>query len=161
MVKYGKEFRKNQFPEWKEKYFDYKSKKKMIKEFIKKKSEFDSEDFSVLSDLETWTTTFEESLDKDIKKVYIFFSNKERILYKQINESLHLKEDYENLELAGYLNEYKQLKSISELSLNMSYFVFYNLKAVIKILKKFDKKVVTLKNKDYQIKFNYIQTKLE
>ena len=161
MVNYGKEFRKNQFPEWKEKYFDYKSKKKMIKEFIKKKSEFDSEDFSVLSDLETWTTTFEESLDKDIKKVYIFFSNKERILYKQINESLHLKEDYENLELAGYLNEYKQLKSISELSLNMSYFVFYNLKAVIKILKKFDKKVVTLKNKDYQIKFNYIQTKLE
>ena len=161
MVKYGKEFRKNQFPEWKEKYFDYKSKKKMIKEFIKKKSEFDSEDFSVLSDLETWKTTFEECLDKDIKKVYIFFSNKERILYKQINESLHLKEDYENLELAGYLNEYKQLKSISELSLNMSYFVFYNLKAVIKILKKFDKKVVTLKNKDYQIKFNYIQTKLE
>ena len=80
MVKYGKEFRKNQFPEWKEKYFDYKSKKKMIKEFIKKKSEFDSEDFSVLSDLETWTTTFEESLDKDIKKVYIFFSNNERIL---------------------------------------------------------------------------------
>ena len=161
MVKYGKEFRKNQFPEWKEKYFDYKSKKKMIKEFIQKKSGFDSEDFSVLSDLETWSTTLEQSIDKDIKKVYIFFSNKERVLYKQINESLHLKNDYENLELSGYLNEYRQLKKVSELSLNMSHFVYYNLKAVIKILKKFDKKVVTVKNKDYYIKFNFIQTKLE
>lgn len=43
----------------------------------------------------------------------------------------------------------------------MSYFIFYNLKAVIKILKKFDKKIITPKFKDYQIKFVYIQTKIE
>ena len=161
MVKYGKEFRKNQNLEWKEKYFDYKAKKQLIKELIKKREGYAEDDFSLLSKLETWTQQFEECLDKDIKKVYIFFSNKERSLYKSINESLHLKEKYADLDLGLFLNEFKKLKEISELSLNLSHFIYYNLKAVIKILKKFDKKVITPKNKDYQIKIKYIQNKIQ
>ena len=161
MVKYGKEFRRNQNLEWRDKYFDYKAKKKMIKEYIKKKEGIASNDISFLADLEKWTGEFEQSLDKDIKKVYIFFANKERTLFKCLNESLHLKDSYGNFDLATYLNELKKLKELSDLSLKMSYFIFYNLKAVIKILKKFDKKVITPKNKDYQIRMNYIQTKIE
>ena len=161
MVKYGKEFRKNQNTEWKEKYFDYKGKKQMINKYIKEKEGYSDSDFSVLSELEKWSTEFEQSLDKDIKKVYIFFSGKERTLYKKINESLHLKKEDEILDLYGYLNVFKQLKELSELSLQMSYFIFYNLKAVIKILKKFDKKVIAQKNKDYQIRLSYIQKKIE
>ena len=161
MVKYGKEFRRNQNLEWRDKYFDYKAKKKMINEYIKKKEGIASNDISFLADLEKWTSEFEQSLDKDIKKVYIFFANKERTLFKRLNESLHLKDSYGNFDLATYLNELKKLKELSDLSLKMSYFIFYNLKAVIKILKKFDKKVITPKNKDYQIRMNYIQTKIE
>ena len=161
MVKYGKEFRRNQNLEWRDKYFDYKAKKKMIKEYIKKKEVIANNDISFLADLEKWTNEFEQSLDKDIKKVYIFFANKERTLFKCLNESLHLKDSYGNFDLATYLNELKKLKELSDLSLKMSYFIFYNLKAVIKILKKFDKKVITPKNKDYQIRMNYIQTKIE
>ena len=161
MVKYGKEFRRNQNLEWRDKYFDYKAKKKMINEYIKKKEGIANNDISLLADLEKWTSEFEQSLDKDIKKVYIFFANKERTLFKCLNESLHLKDSYGNFDLATYLNELKKLKELSDLSLKMSYFIFYNLKAVIKILKKFDKKVITPKNKDYQIRMNYIQTKIE
>ena len=161
MVKYGKEFRRNQNLEWRDKYFDYKAKKKMINEYIKKKEGIANNDISFLADLEKWTNEFEQSLDKDIKKVYIFFANKERTLFKCLNESLHLKDSYGNFDLATYLNELKKLKELSDLSLKMSYFIFYNLKAVIKILKKFDKKVITPKNKDYQIRMNYIQTKIE
>ena len=161
MVKYGKEFRRNQNLEWRDKYFDYKAKKKMINEYIKKKEGIANNDISFLADLEKWSSEFEQSLDKDIKKVYIFFANKERTLFKCLNESLHLKDSYGNFDLATYLNELKKLKELSDLSLKMSYFIFYNLKAVIKILKKFDKKVITPKNKDYQIRMNYIQTKIE
>ena len=161
MVKYGKEFRRNQNLEWRDKYFDYKAKKKMINEYIKKKEGIANNDISFFADLEKWTSEFEQSLDKDIKKVYIFFANKERTLFKCLNESLHLKDSYGNFDLATYLNELKKLKQLSDLSLKMSYFIFYNLKAVIKILKKFDKKVITPKNKDYQIRMNYIQTKIE
>ena len=82
MVKYGKEFRKNQNLEWKEKYFDYKAKKQLIKELIKKREGYAEDDFSLLSKLETWTQQFEECLDKDIKKVYIFFQIKKDLYIK-------------------------------------------------------------------------------
>ena len=162
MVKYGKEFRKKQFTEWQDKYFCYKDHKKIIKKYLQAKEGLDkTDDFALVQEMQKWIAEFEESLDKDIKKVYIFFSNKEKVLYKKINEHLHIKPEYENLELGDFLNEYNQLKELSELSLNMSYFILYNLKAVIKILKKFDKKIVTPKNKMYYIKINYIQAKLE
>ena len=113
MVKYGKEFRKKQNAEWKDKYFDYKGKKQMIKKYIEEKEGYTDSDFSILSKLETWTSEFEDSLNKDIKKVYIFFSNKERTLYKKMNESLHLKKEDEILDLFGYLNVFDQLKDLS------------------------------------------------
>ena len=161
MVKYGKEFRKNQNLEWKDKYFDYKAKKKKIKEYIKIRNSSSEEDVAFLNKLETWSKEFEQSIDKDVKKVYIFYTNKERTLYKNINESLHAKDYYEKLDLAAFLNEFKKLGETSELSLKLSDFIYYNLKAVLKILKKFDKKVITQKNKDYKIRLNYIQTKIE
>ena len=159
MVKYGKEFRKNQINDWKEKYFGYKAQKQLIKKYVKEKSEITPENIRI--QLEKWSLQFGEGLDADIKKVYIFFANKEKTLYKKINEYLHIKDDYPNFELGDYLNQYKQLNELSELSLNMSNFIFYNLKALIKILKKFDKKVITPQHKDLQIRINYIQTKIE
>ena len=120
MGKYGKEFRKNQINEWKDKYFDYKAQKKLIKNYCNSKEDFSSKSQDEVNhELEKWSFEFEDSLDKEVKKVYIFFANKERILYKKINEYLHLKEDYPNFELGDYLNQYKQLNELSELSLNM------------------------------------------
>ena len=162
MVKYGKEFRKNQINEFKDKYFNYKAQKQLIKKYLKDKENFSTKNEEEITDtFDKWTLEFEEGLDKDIKKVYIFFANKERILYKKINEYLHCKDEYPNFELGDYLNQYKLLKELSELSLNMSNFIFYNLKALIKILKKFDKKVITPQYKDYLIRINYVQSKLE
>lgn len=161
MVKYGKEFRKNQNIEWVEKYFDYKGKKKMIKEYLQKRESLNIDEVSFLNELEKWSKDFEENISKDVKKAYIFYTNKERKLYKNINESLHVKDYYEKLDLFAFVNEFKKLKETSELSLKLSNFIYYNLNAVLKILKKFDKKIITQKYKDYKIRFNYIQTKIE
>ena len=163
MVKYRKEFRKNQFNDWKEKYFNYKEKKQIIKKYLKLRVDLpqDEENITLREQLAKWSVEFEEIIDKDIKKVYIFFSNKEKVLYKKINEYLHMKEDYPNFELGDFLNHYKQLKELSELSLNLSNFIYFNLKAVIKILKKFDKKIITPQHKDLYMRINYIQAKIE
>ena len=161
MVKYGKEFRKNQNIEWVEKYFDYKGKKKMIKVYLQKRESLNIDEASFLNELEKWSKDFEENISKDVKKAYIFYTNKERALYKNINESLHVKDYYEKLDLFAFVNEFKKLKETSELSLKLSNFIYYNLNAVLKILKKFDKKIITQKYKDYKIRFNYIQTKIE
>ena len=74
---------------------------------------------------------------------------------------MHAKDYYEKLDLFAFVNEFKKLKETSELSLKLSNFIYYNLNAVLKILKKFDKKIITQKYKDYKIRFNYIQTKIE
>ena len=164
MVKYGKEFRKNQLSKWKEKYFNYKAHKQKIKLLLNNKNTkkfIFKKETKILEEYEKWINEFEDSLDRDIKKVYIFFSNQEKILYKKINQFLHIKDDYPNFELNDYLNQYKQLNELSLLSLNISKFIYYNLKALIKILKKFDKKIIGSKYKSYHIKKNYIQKKLE
>ena len=112
MGKYGKKFRTIQIGEWKEKYFNYKSYKQEIKSLMgeKNKEEFKIKpDNEKEEDLGSWTFKFEESLDKDIKKIYIFFSNKERTLYKKVNKLLHMKEEYPNFDLNDYLNQYKEL----------------------------------------------------
>ena len=162
MVKYGKDFRKNQKIEWKEKYFDYKAHKKLIKQYIK-----DNEKNALMDELtpsaglEKSSEEFVGKLDKEIKKVYIFFANKEKTLYKKINQYLHLKNQYPDFELSDYVEQYNLLKDLSQLSLDMSNYVYYNLKALLKILKKFDNKVLTSKNKDLFIRINYIQTRIE
>ena len=164
MGKYGKKFRKIQIAEWKEKYLNYKEYIQKIKSIIHEKN---GEDYLSMNDNEKetkigeWSFEFEDSLDKDIKKIYIFFSNKERILYKKINKLLHMKEEYLNFELGDYLEQYKELNELSLLSLNISEFIYYNLKAVMKILKKYDKKVIGPEFKHLYIKINYIQAKLE
>ena len=164
MGKYGKKFRKIQLPEWKEKYFNYKQFKQQIKKYVSEKKQAQSlENINAVDefeDLDKKITEFTDSLDKEIKKVYVFFTNKEKKLYKDINKYLHQKEDYPEFDLSEYLVHFNSLYELSRYNFNLAIFVFYNLKAVLKILKKFDKKVVG-KDKDNHILFNYIQTKLE
>ena len=74
---------------------------------------------------------------------------------------MHLKNQYPDFELSDYVEQYNLLKDLSQLSLDMSNYVYYNLKALLKILKKFDNKVLTSKNKDLFIRINYIQTRIE
>ena len=176
MTKYGKIFRKIQLSEWKGRYFDYKRFKQFIKrnnpdnifpiqkEEKKEKDEKDKEkenDNNVYETLEEKIKYFTDELDKEIKRVYVFFSNKEKKLYKDINKCLHQKEDYAEYELNEYLTQFNLLLELSAYNHNLSIFIYYNLKAVLKILKKFDKKIVGKKNKEKHILFNYIQKKLE
>ena len=162
MVKYGKEFRQNQKSEWKEKYFNYKAQKQIIKKHIEQRREIELiGDIDLDEKIKQLAFVFEEGLSKEMKRVFIFFANKEKTLYKKINECLHYKDEYEQFGLNDFERHYEELKQLSELSLDMSNFVFYNLKALIKILKKYDKKVITNKKKDIWIKQIYIQEKIE
>ena len=169
MAKYGKKFRKIQRDEWKQKYFDYKKAKQLIKKFNKEKDmpnaiENNNQEPNAVDEfdkLNQMITDFTDFLDKDIKKVYIFFTNKEKKLYKDINKYLHQKEDYPDFDLSEYMVHFNLLYELSKYNFSLSIFVYYNLKAVLKILKKFDKKVIGPKDKDSYIRFNYIQTKLE
>ncbi len=101
---------------------------------------------------------FKEALDTEIKKMYIFFSGKERELYVQINSHLHIKQSYEGFSLSNLKKEILEIKKISDIAFNVSKYVHLNMTAIKKILKKFDKNFQHIYGK---ITFPYIQKKLE
>ena len=164
MGKYGKKFRKAKIEEWEDKYFNYKKFKQKIKQLIQEKEKINLNDITGIENneiIDKWIKEFTDDLDKEIRNIYIFFSKKEKHLYKDINVCLHIKEEYTSYDLKDYLKQYQELKKLSILSLNISKYIYLNLKALMKILKKFDKKVIGLKNKDNHITKNFIISKLE
>ena len=164
MVKYGKKLRKIKTKDWEDKYFNYKKLKQEIKKMVKEKESKNIENLNNIEKDEifnNWIKEFTDSLDKEIRFVYIFFSKNEKRLYKDINIYLHIKDDYTTYDMQDYLQQYLELKKLSIFSFNISKYVYYNLKAIIKILKKFDKRVIGLQDKDFHIKKNFIVTKLE
>ena len=122
MTKYGKKFRKIQLPEWKGKYFDYKK----FKQFIKKNNpenifpiQENEKENNILNSLDEKIKSFTQDLDQEIKKVYIFFTAKEKKLYKDINKYLHQKEDYEEFDLSEYLSQCNLLLELSTYNFNL------------------------------------------
>jgi hypothetical protein len=101
---------------------------------------------------------FIKLMDKEIKKIYLFFVNRERELYVQINSHLHIRQTYDTFNLKNIAKEYEELTKISQTSFNISKFINDNMTAIKKILKKFDKKFEQLFGR---IALRYIQRKLE
>ena len=93
MGKYGKEFRKNQKNEWKEKYFNYKELKQMINNFSARETKKTLSSSSQLT-LTIYphqklqekkkekkaanVATFISKLDSEIKRVFIFLPTKKK-----------------------------------------------------------------------------------
>lgn len=128
MVKFGKTFRKSQRAEIADKYVDYKG----LKQFIKRELKSEVKPKRL-------TTEFQELLNKEIKKIYIYFTKVERELYLEVNSYLHTTTNKEiNLEYAQ--SEITELKKISTSVYEITTFIELNIVSLCKILKKFDKK---------------------
>ena len=163
MVKFGKYFRQNQNPAYAEHYFNYKS----LKQFIR--SQTNPKPSPPSPDIESQTTQeklnkpallkqFIDLLDKELKKVYMFFVSTERDLYVQINQRLHRYPVYYNLSANEISQELDELNKVITTNLNLSKFLRDNLVALSKIIKKFDKK---FKHFNTTISFDYPIEKLE
>ena len=164
MGKFEKEFQTNQIEEWKDKYINFISLKQKINFYQIDMTSNNVDQLTQIDKTEIiakYTNEFTQELSVEIRKVYILYSKEERRLYKKINKYLYIKEEFENFTLDNYLTQYSDLKDLSISSFKIAKFVFYNLKALIKILKKFDKKIVGTKDKDNQIQNNFIISKLE
>ena len=164
MGKFENDYQLNKIEEWKDKYMNYIFLKQKINQYMAALKINNINEISPIEKNEIiskYIKEFTGELDKESRKVYIFFSKNEKQLYKDINKYLHIKDDFSNFNLDDYLSQYSELKDLSLISLKMSKYVYYNLKCLIKILTKFDKKIIDSKDKDDQIKNSYIISKLE
>ena len=166
MVKYGKQYRELQIQEWSKHYIDYKLLKQKIK-YLKTKlprkevsnillnisnlnsMPLEPENNDITEDqylsplfiLENgnYLKEFIDLLNEQFHKFYIFFSNTEKQLYKQINMHLYSKDNYKNLSKKNLKKELNSLGICIYLARCLNCFINDNLTALKKILKKFDK----------------------
>ena len=82
---------------------------------------------------------FFQSLDKEIKKIYIFFSTKEKDIYQKINKKIQNKNIIINKDITEIIKEIASINYISELCKQLIIFIFWNIKALKNILDFFGK----------------------
>jgi SPX domain protein involved in polyphosphate accumulation len=97
-------------------------------------------------------------LDSEIKKIYIFFMNKERELYVSINSHLHIRQTYETFNIQNIVKELEELWNVSEVALNLTKYISLNMMAIKAILNKFDRNFEKVYGK---ISFAYAQKKIQ
>ena len=87
---------------------------------------------------------FYESLDKEIKKIYIFYSSKEKDIYQKINKRVKNKELLSNKNVDEILKELDTINYISELCKQIIIFIYWNILALKNLLNTFDKSLSQL-----------------
>ena len=151
MVKFGKEFKKNLVPHLHRSYINYKSLKHSIKEYLYElPNSEDKEEF-----INSISNEFISKLDIEIKKVVSSYTHQEKEIKTIMNSLLHNRQNYQNYSLIQIKREFNDITTTLDLTSYLSKFSFYNLLALQKILKKFDKKF------NVEIKYHYIRTKIE
>ena len=85
---------------------------------------------------------FNEMLEQELKKVYLFFVQQERELYLKINIRLHARKKYESFSLSQIKKELNELCDLSKYAGSISSYIHINITGLSKILKKFDKKFI-------------------
>ena len=160
MSKFGVKFHSEQIEIWKERYIDYNTLKNFIKEQcgMKVNSQPDIENQPVKMNKSELIKSFVTQLDKELKKVYLFFVQTERELYIKINSRLHIKQEYYTFDDGRIENEFNELIEIAQFTTNLTKYIHDNIFAMEKLLEKFDKK---FRNYNTNLANSYIIAKLE
>ena len=160
MSKFGVKFHSEQIEIWKERYIDYNTLKNFIKEQcgMKVNPQPDIENQPVKMNKSELIKSFVTQLDKELKKVYLFFVQTERELYIKINSRLHIKQEYYTFDDGRIENEFNELIEIAQFTTNLTKYIHDNIFAMEKLLEKFDKK---FRNYNTNLANSYIIAKLE
>ena len=108
------------------------------KEEIEKESYNNEEDKEKVQ-IKEKIDSFIKSLDKEIKKIYIFYSSKEKDIYQKINKKIQNKSKIYDKNPSDLIKEMNSLLYISELCKQIIIYIFWNIKALKTILFIFDK----------------------
>ena len=165
MVKFGKYYRQLQMPEYKDKYIDYKKLKQKIKAIqnvlpqindnsfnmrvtssqnLKLRATISSsnEDFNNIENDNylNLLNEFKNLLNVEFQKCFKFFNSIRKHLHKKLNRHLYTQTNYTSYNLEEFIQEITNIRSTIYLAKFLNEFIYDNMTAVKKILKKFDKK---------------------
>ncbi|KAI9232463.1 MAG: Glycerophosphoryl diester phosphodiesterase family-domain-containing protein [Podila humilis] len=147
-MKFGKTLQRNQIPEWARHYVSYKGLKKDIKTGLESKASGES----TMDDI---ITAFIFHLDREVEKVNGFFVYKRSELERRLR-ILSEKRPSTSVPPSPFMSDpevdaecLQALLDTKTLLSKLSWFAEMNRRAVEKILKKFDKRMITISRADY------------
>ena len=165
MVKFGKYYRQLQIPEYKDKYIDYKKLKQKIKAIQNVLPQINDNSFNmrvtssqnlklrvtISSSNEDFNNIendnylnllneFKNLLNVEFQKCIKFFNSMRKHLHKKLNRHLYTQTNYTSYNLEEFIQEIINIRSTIYLAKFLNEFIYDNMTAVKKILKKFDKK---------------------
>ena len=181
MVKFNKQLNEKKISKWKDRYINYKLLKQTINQIyitirttddlnndlfepIEKKNE----SISLNSGDSIWKSIkhsnlikdFFDKLDTEIQNFYLNYSSIEKELFKKLNVFIRSKEDYTKIKEMVIRSECEKLFILTLDTRFFNDFIFINLEAIRKIMKKFDKKIKPFYN-DKSLMLGYIKTRLD
>ena len=179
MVKFNKQLNERKVTKWKDKYLNYKLLKKEINQIyitIRTTDDFNNQifesrekksDFSY-SRISAWKSLkhsnlikdFFDKLDNEIKNFYFNYSSIEKELFQKLNVLMKSKEDYSKIKGMVIKTQCENLYILTLDTRLFNDFIFINLEAIRKIMKKFDKKIKPFYN-DKSLMLRYIKTRLD
>lgn len=147
-MKFGKTFLSHQIPEWSVFYMNYKNLKKLIKNID---YDFNPNEMEISDLVNTILSQFFYQLDRNIEKVDNFYNSKFSEYSNRLNTIVTYLNYHDNkINQQIDLNELDEIISIllelKNFFRNLKWFGELNHKGFIKILKKLDKKMVSLSN---------------
>ncbi|EGV60926.1 Glycerophosphocholine phosphodiesterase [Yamadazyma tenuis] len=148
-MKFGKTFLSHQIPEWSIFYMNYKNLKKIIKNID---YDFNPSEMEISDMVNSILTQFFYQLDGNIEKVDTFYSTKFDEYNRRLNKIINLLNFSQN-KIHHQIDSNDELDEIISILLelknffrNLKWFGELNHKGFVKILKKLDKKMVSLTN---------------
>lgn len=179
MVKFNKQLNERKVTKWKDKYLNYKLLKQAINQIyitIRTTDDFNNQifesrekksDFSY-SRISAWKSLkhsnlikdFFDKLDNEIQNFYFNYSSIEKELFQKLNVLMKSKEDYAKIKGMVVKTQCENLYILTLDTRLFNDFIFINLEAIRKIMKKFDKKIKPFYN-DKSLMLRYIKTRLD
>ena len=122
--------------QWIDKYINFN----LIFELINENMIIDEKEIILQENDTNIKERFKTALNKEFKKCYLFFNDKEKELYLDINKILHKKNSYNSFNNQKILSEYNKLTNLAISTTKLASYIYMNILIIDQLLKKYDER---------------------
>ncbi len=122
--------------EWNDQYINFN----LVFELMNRNNIIDEDELNEKENDTSIKERFKTTLNKEFKKCYFFYIDKERELYLEINKILHKRNSYNSFKNQKILSEFNKLNNISISATKLASYILINILIIDQLLKEYDKR---------------------
>ena len=122
--------------EWNDQYINFN----LVFELMNRNNIIDEDELNEKEKDTSIKERFKTTLNKEFKKCYFFYIDKERELYLEINKILHKRNSYNSFKNQKIFSEFNKLNNISISATKLASYILINILIIDQLLKEYDKR---------------------